>query len=309
MGSDPWNFDSPLVKNFVKPLVMETQQLMGGIKRVMAVTCAIEPAIWVETLAEASLAAFWDVLEPDPKEVYHKVTGKSFVCDVTTTLEHGAKKLPTASKPATRFLFRGLAVYDLATWYFFLADVAFEGGIKWTSALYHQRQCPDPNNPNHGSGVIWGGGLHPNGVWGQMDFSFNPGSRFAPVSPSGITLAPHAAYTCAFTGEFTIGDHVIVPTPCRMLWAQRDRNLDYSEQKSKDGVAEGQTHVWAKSRNPDDEIMDIFVEWNWSDSKSPPEQQCFPTESCYGYVSGVGPFYRPSSRFSGSLRVAPLNLV
>lgn len=278
--------DEALFKNFVKPLVLETQNLVGGIKRVMAVPCDIDVAIWVETFAKASLNAFYDVIEPDPKEAYHKTTGKSFVCDLTTALEQGAKKLPESAQPATRFLFKGLAVYDIATWWFFLADVAFEGGYKWTSALYRQAQCPNKGSPNHGTGVAWGGGLQPNGAWGGMDFAYNVGSKFYPVAPSGFTVSRGGFYTGGFTAEWHVSE-VIVPTPCRMRYLEANYNLDYYEQESEGGVAKGMTHVFDKGRNTSGEVMTVLVEWNWNDPSFPPFTQCFPTDRCHSFVSST----------------------
>lgn len=243
--------------NFVPPLVHEIQHLVGGVKRLLVLPCSSPVEVYVETLVPAIIGAFYTLIEPDPKEVYHKVTGKSFICDVTTSAEKAYAMTGREANATTRFLFKSAAVYDIATWWFFLADIAAEGLVNWTSMIYNQRECNNKNDPNYGSGPGFSGALVGGFANANNTCVYTAPSKFAPVSPNGITIGKGGFGFIAVNWQYELSGQPVATES----WLQTDVNdmrLDYDNNANKDGSTSSRpTRTWARFKNGFDEVVTI----------------------------------------------------
>lgn len=143
---------------------------IGYIAQLWDGMCGLDPWFAVESGVEAAMHAFFTVLEPDLKEVWHKATGKSAVCTLKTEAndvhEFGSK----FDDGLKNFAFTASEVADLAIWRLFLASVSIDGFADWTSQNYIFNACSgsrhytstkpfggtaDPTNINDANGFDW----------------------------------------------------------------------------------------------------------------------------------------------------------
>lgn len=266
-------------KNFVAPLYRTVGHERNIVKRVLALPCSLPVEIYVEALFPAALKAFYSILSPDPKEIFHKTSGKSFVCSISTSIKDGTQMPGDNEGSTTRFIYRNVALYDIATWWFFIADVIGDGLINYTSTIYNVRECNAKNNPNYGSGGLWGGAIHTNGGWGQIDFAFSAPSKFAPVSPSGVIVAPGRGWTIAASLKFNLDTGDPVPTENRIIYTGTSVVLDYHNNAgSEPGIVHGPNRVWHQGKNNFSVTMAVSCEWQCTVG-GPPSAQAFPDGS------------------------------
>jgi hypothetical protein len=245
----------------------------------MVLPCSLPVEIYVEALFPAALKAFYSILSPDPKEVYHKTGGKSFVCSVGQNFMDAEGIPGDNAGSTTRFIYKSVALYDLATWWFFLADVVADGLLDYSSQIYNARECQDKHSTHYGSGGLWGGAIHTNGGWGQIDFAFSPPSQFAPVSPCGVIVAPGRTGIVACSCLFTDGAGDPVATESRIIWESTNIVLDYHNNAGTvTGVVDGPNRVWVNTKNPFSSVMNIKCEFQCTIG-GPPSAQAFPDGS------------------------------
>lgn len=264
-----------ILKNFVKPLIYQTQKLVGGVKRVMALPCSNPVEIYVETLVPAVLGAWYSIIEPDAKEVYHKVTGKSFVCDLTSGVEKAYKMTGGPENGVTRFIFKAAPVYDIATWWFFLADIAAEGLTDWTSMVYAQRQCNAKGDPNYGSGGGYAGAVYGGNDTSDMSFVFAPPSRFAPVSNSSVTFRSGTTGGVACSMEWTLDGVSVGVSSSLHVESHGGAILDSYSNDRGDGTGKGNAITFGKIKNTSGELMTISQHVIWA---GPGDLQVFMSE-------------------------------
>src|SRR6202012_1287467 len=245
------------------PLVKQAEKTVGVIKRIIALNCEDPALVYVEAAVSSALQAWYSVIEPDEKEVYHKVVGKSFVCSIKQAI--GEAHEATGENPGntTRFLFKFGEVFDLAVWYFFLGDVFADGVLNYTSAVYKQSECVNKNNPNYGSGGLFAASLHGDGVYLAADFQYAPGSNFSPVSPTHIFISPGGSGMIAASLQFKRGE-APVGTSSRIRDFTTNAIHDQDSNAMPDGTSKRPNHVWWKGGNGTDEGKIIGCEWAWS---------------------------------------------
>jgi hypothetical protein len=252
------------IENFTTPLVKEVAKLTGGVKRIMALPCSLPVEVYVETLVPAVLGAWYSIIEPDPKEIYHKVSGKSFICDVTSSAEGAARMAGVPENKATRFLFKSAAVYDIATWYFFLGDVVAEGLANWTSFAYAQRQCNAKGSPDYGSGPAYAGALAGGQPNSNTSYVFSPPSKFAPVSTTEVIAMPGKSVTLACSASFKAGPVTVAVQSWIGPIDDYSIRMDFDDNDNGDGTATGTSKVWTKFKNPTSEMMTLGLTCVWN---------------------------------------------
>lgn len=245
----PW-----LDTRWTTPMFKSIEKTQSNVKRILAIPCAPDYALYVELAAPALIKAFADVLSPDPKEVFHKVNGKSFACTIEAGVKDAVNYDPEQAGKFTRFLFNFPKFADLAVWYLFLADVAAEGIFNWSTMALRQGKCADPSNPHFGQGSLYAGSLYNDGAWLQSDFGFPVGSDFYPVSPGGVNVRPGRTYICTQSIQFKVGN-VGVATNHRIMCYGTDTILDQDTNDAGDGQSERAGHVFVKGRNTTGEIL------------------------------------------------------
>jgi hypothetical protein len=234
---------------------------LGQIKRIFANPCQVPVHVYVETGAISLMKAFFDILSPDPKELYHDIRGHSALCDFKSILKDIPGVPPEEESAATRFLFKSLEWYDLATWWLFLAGVAADGLADWTSQLIKLQKCSAPSSPHYGYGDAFFGGLPENGDWNTADFSMNSGSKFAPVHYSGLVVPPGKKWSISANATWTaVKAGATLQVQCRLRNNTGGYDLDFYEVASATPTSHS-TMVWSEGRNNTDADQHINVEW------------------------------------------------
>ena len=173
-----------------------------NIVRMAFSPCAVPWLLWVELGAAVALEAWWVVAEPDEKEAFHKIMGKSLVCSMKSEIRQAAKMAKTDEGIAKRLLFTSSEVVDELVWKLFLLNVVGHGLIKFSNLMTRMNKCQDHTNPNQGTGTGYVGALADDGTWQSMDYTFSAPSKYAPVSPSFIQIRPTHNGFCAASVKF-----------------------------------------------------------------------------------------------------------
>lgn len=114
---------------------------IGFVKRLYFDKCSPSPAVWVETLPFALMRAAWSLVEPDNKEVYHQLRGKSLQCDLKSAIREAQEASGAEETAADRFVFSAAEFADMTLWYLFLASIGAEGLVDWSTMAMEMSGC------------------------------------------------------------------------------------------------------------------------------------------------------------------------
>jgi len=208
------------------------------------------------------------------------------------SIKGSAEKLPfipaEEDSTATRFIFRLAETYDLAVWWMFLADVAYEGAVYATSQVI-KFACPKPRkiDPNYGSGGPWFGGLDKYGNWQEADFTFNEGSKYYPAGGSGVLVpAGHQGMVAAHAGWTKAHLDTDGFVSARAGNSTTDEWYDYDFADTALGDT-ASTMVWHKGPNAHDFTSGYSVQWRFTGNQSEGgTAMLLHTGTCSKYGSG-----------------------
>lgn len=117
---------------------------IGFCLRIVILPCSPKPSVFVETLLPALLKAFVAYEGPDAKHVVHKLTGRSALKSTRLLLNDAIEAIPEVGlldSAATRFVFDLIGVVDVLAWWLFLADIAYDFFIDWSTSIYQVSGC------------------------------------------------------------------------------------------------------------------------------------------------------------------------
>lgn len=253
------------IANYIK-----TAPLVMNLEKLLALPCADTPSLWVSVAEDTLLRAFLDVLDPDPKEVYHRLRGKSLICDIKGTLDDATPELPLEESASKRFTFKLLEVTDMGVWYVFLADVLYEGAVNATSMAIKMLCKDGVVSPYTGSGDAHFGGLSKDGSYQPMQFNMNPGSIYYPVSSSQISVQPGNSYHLAAQATFSKAhldtDGIV---SCRLRNTVTGAVID--ESFGAIGLHDSHgTNAFTSGHNHTSEELKLAVEWAFHGTQSEP---------------------------------------
>jgi hypothetical protein len=247
------------------------------------------PSVFVVTGVEAALSAFWSVLEPDPKELYHQTVGTTFAHSLKENISEVEWVPSPETSLATRFSFSFINAVDQLSWYLFLADVANEGLFNWTSQLLQVTKCKTPGYTGAATGTFFFGAIPANGSPETLDFDFGEGNMFAPVSPSELLLPPGWSCIMAFHAQFHLWDSM-VPIGCDSFIRNYTTGeiLDAQVNPNPDKTRNPKSVTFVKYTNPSDEHHLIAQEWSWTGGDVP-EHEVFPLPGLTGGYMAMFP--------------------
>nr|CRY95955.1 hypothetical protein [uncultured prokaryote] len=128
--------------------IKTAERTAGAVIKLLFLPCAATPWMYVETGIEALLKVVLLYNEPDPKHIYHKLFGKTIVCELKSVNNAYDVIEPTNSQAGRRFLFKFLEGIDRAVWLIYLIDIASEGLVKWSSGLMRLAGCNHHDHPD-----------------------------------------------------------------------------------------------------------------------------------------------------------------
>jgi len=236
-------------------------RLLGNVKRILTIPCAIPWQVYAETAVPAALGMGYDVLSPDPKELYHRIAGHSALCEFKSVLKDVSWIPPESESKATRFFFQSLETFDKASWYLFLGDVAAEGLLNWTTQIIHQAACAANEKPGFAYGPFWFGAIHADGTWGGLDFQYLRADGSIDYAPAEVGC--RAGGTCSITASavFNLWIGPQVATSSRVIDVGSGSVLDHDTNGGVDEPPSRSNHVWAKARAGSD-TRTLAVNWS-----------------------------------------------
>lgn len=133
-------------RNQIKPswdkyLPKEAAHIVDNITNLLFAPCDDPPSLWVTTGVPALLKAFTTILTPDFKEGYHKLVGQSLYHDWKQSIKDAHEEESVIGDGFRNFVFGMADKVDMASWYMFLAGVAEDGLLDWTSQVYKMANC------------------------------------------------------------------------------------------------------------------------------------------------------------------------
>ena len=259
------------------------RRTFGGIKRYLALPCAVPPRIYAEAFTAAIMKAIWSYDSPDPRHIYHKAFGRSALCSAKGVVNAGSPGLSEDHAAGKRVMFEFLTVVDLLAWYAFVGGIIKEGLIDWADGIVKVGPCTNQDDKK-GSGFAPFGASFSSGRWGTFDYNFN--NPAAPAGPAGFVLAPGEGCVIAVsaTGQDLGGVQVALDT--RIYNSTRNILLDSDtgEKIFEQGIAVGYrpSHTWTNYYNNQLSHGDEVVEWQSTCGDALPDDEVFPrTGSCF----------------------------
>lgn len=114
----------------------------NALRKFLYTPCTVKPTVWIETFLPAAVLAFFTVLTPDAKEVIRIAGGgKSWLKQLKVAFDDALAEEPAESYKGLNFLFEFAEGIDKAVWYLFLAGVAADFAIEWSTLAYRMSGC------------------------------------------------------------------------------------------------------------------------------------------------------------------------
>jgi len=215
------------VWHVVEDTFSDVATTVGNILQLTSSSCDLTPMLFVKALNPAGVKFFKSMNRPDWKHFYHLVNGQSFVCSVKGALLDSEVLDAESESGLTRFLFRTAEGTDMGLWYMFLASVAGEYTLNYTSQLLKLSSC-DPTSRTWSSDKPYQG-IYGTGEWGGFDWYIDVGP-FSPAN-AGSILAPQGGSAYIFgtaEGQYfdAAGPHII-GLGTRILNSTSGQVMDY----------------------------------------------------------------------------------
>lgn len=195
------------------PFYADSLRGKNAIKKFFAIPCAANYPIYVEAATAAVMRIAWNIISPDPKEVYHQVFGNSFYHDLKAGLTDGKVFKPLDESAVTRTVFNIADVVDVTLWRMFLFGSVVDGLVDFTSQVKTLTNCKHKNNPNFFQGTGYINAIGDDGRYYGDLFHGTTGDgqdRAGPASfITGNGRGGFAAGSCAFSTFFS---EEIIPT-------------------------------------------------------------------------------------------------
>lgn len=174
---------------------------VNNLRNMLFAECDTPPSLWVTTALEAILQMGYSVAEPDMKELYHKITGRSIVHSWKETINQAHKADPAVSDGFKHAVFRSAEWADMYVWYAFLAGVAEDGLYDWTSQVFKFANCGEQT----GGHILsrWVGSATGCGYWNGTVFTETTKDGDWDVGTTDIWIPPHHSGIIAFHGNPT----------------------------------------------------------------------------------------------------------
>lgn len=260
--------------------------LLGNIKRILVNQCDIPISAYVEAGVDAVGGMLASIVSPDPKELYHAVRGHSALCDLKGFLNNMEFIPPEEDSFATRYFFRNLEQYDVATWWMFLASVAHEGLINFTSQAIRIDGCGYKENPKSGPGNFYLGAVHDTGEFNEMEFEFPAFSQFYPVFSSQVYAYAGEQFSISGSAKFTDFYNTPVPSASRIVRKSDGMVMDYDECDPYGTKPRKSSHVWYSGQSQTDTLEQYSLEWAYTGGIPLPTGQAFPNHDAHIYIYG-----------------------
>jgi hypothetical protein len=114
----------------------------NALRKFLYTSCTVTPTVWIEAFLPAAVLAIFSVLTPDPKEAIRIAGGgKSWLKQLKVAFNDALADEPAESYKGLRFLFDFAEGVDKAVWWLFLAGVAADFAIEWSTLAYRMSGC------------------------------------------------------------------------------------------------------------------------------------------------------------------------
>lgn len=165
---------------------------IGRIANLLHVGCAPAPQVWVAAAVPAALEAFASVITPSFKQVVKQTTGSSWLHQAKAEMEEAAQEAGITAPEGLEVLFKLAEFVDIFAWYMFLADVATEFVVNWTSNIWMFSPCNPDEDAKTFTAILPFGGFSQAHDWviGPAWLRWRDGETS--VEASRITVPPHS---------------------------------------------------------------------------------------------------------------------
>lgn len=267
------------------PFYRDEKRALGYIKDFFAIPCAIPAAVYIE----ASITGLWrigyNIISPDPKEIYHELFGNSLYHDIKASAERTKVVAPRGESLITKGLFLVADVADVTLWYMFVFGSVVDGLHDFTSQIKRQGPCQTPHSPRFFSGQGYINAIGDDGNYYGDLFAGSRGDGTPVAGPAAFRIkqgqSGFAAGSCAFRA---FGAGFPVPSTTAVICAQTGMifNAGHSDPQAEGKQKIG--HTWTRQKNMTSAILDYEVMSRYTGGVSLPLHEAFRDgDHWYGY--------------------------
>lgn len=225
--------------------------LWGNLKKIFYNPCALSPYVQVEVAAATMMRLFWTYKTPVWKTFVKDVSDESWLCNARSMAHAVEESKPTWQSKLRRFVFKIDAKIDQGMFWWFVASLAEEGLINYTSSLLKGQACSKAHWYHRGQGQQaiggWPGGdpdrWLENIVWRNTDWPDTP------QAVSAIQLGPGESGWISGGAWFTTPTNMPLPASSRVIIEETGEVLDHDDIGEKTIESDGTTTSWAKYWN------------------------------------------------------------
>lgn len=234
-----------MADSYVKPT------LIGNISKILELPCGLDHLILVEAAVQAAMELWWTFTTPVWKTVVEDIAGHSWLCSAKIYANAAEEVKPTWQSKLRKFVFKVDARVDQASWYYFLASVAEEGILDWTSQVLRGNKCNVSHFAHRGRGIQayggWPGGdperWLDNMVWRDPDWPDTP------QAVSGIGLEPGQSGWIVGSARLETSNGYYLPCVSRVIIEETGEVLDDDLSHTQTLENLGHTSSWAIYKN------------------------------------------------------------
>lgn len=269
------------------------KNIVNNIQKVLFAPCADTPLVAIELASEAIVLAAATIISPDPKEIYHKVTGEPIVHTVRKGVEDIGDAHNLEPTPVRRALGKLLGRIDRIIWWLFVFKSLEDGLVDATSNFMKMEPCLNPNFFGDGDSPF--GGIFGDGRWSGIDFSFPAGSNYFPAAPSQIGLNAGNNWKGTIMAQVTFETVNLEPKGVsgRIQFVPFDGSppmtVDHFTNENPDGSPSQKWHVlFAHFQAPGARDGVLKMEWSYNGPPVPDNELIVTSGNCYFSGGGGG---------------------
>lgn len=227
--------------------INDTKKVYNAITRMIYAPCDDPPSVWIEAAIPAVLEMIYTIVEPDFKEAYHQIVGKSLVCSMKQAVMDAHEADSSVPDSLRRGVFKLAEMADMAVWYAFLASVGEQALLNWTSQVFKFSKC-NGQRAGHIKGP-WLQSAISNDVWTGTECQISDGSGGTIYGSTGITVKPGHSGIVAVHGSAQTLDHNPLGLSARIIVSPTNEILDTDESTWVEGEGTTQTICFAHYQN------------------------------------------------------------
>jgi hypothetical protein len=271
------------------PFYRDATRAWGAVNRILAITCAVPTAVYVDAAVKGAWHFAYNIISPDPKEIYHQLIGNSLYHDIKAGAEGTGVVPPRSESNITKGLFLIADTVDVALWYGFIFGSAVDGLVDFSTQLQKYSGCEEKRSPKFFQGGPYINAISDDGTYDACVFAGNLGDGRPIAQPATYTTRNNRFGFCAASMAFaTFGGAQKVSSDATIICENDGTQVDLGTSAPELEGAQKLGHVFYKNRSETFQSFTYIVRARYSGGVPLPLGEAFRDgDRWYGYSYNI----------------------